>query len=142
MSAKVAEDAARNFDLAILEKGDLDLAMTYAHEDLTVREAPGLPYRRVYTGRRGLEQLMEDVGRWWEFLEPLDLTYIGVHSGLALARIAGPARLKVTGKEVDFLVTEWMTVRDGKVADVEVFYWDQAPLLEAVEQAARAAREG
>lgn len=77
-----------------------------------------------------------------EFLEPLDLTYIGVHSGLALARIAGPARLKVTGKEVDFLVTEWMTVRDGKVADVEVFYWDQAPLLEAVEQAARAAREG
>lgn len=65
MSAKVAEDAARNFDLAILEKGDLDLAMTYAHEDLTVREAPGLPYRRVYTGRRGLEQLMEDVGRWW-----------------------------------------------------------------------------
>jgi ketosteroid isomerase-like protein len=128
---KAAEEAVRNFDTAILEKGDLDLAMEYAHPDLTVREAPGLPYKNVYVGREGLTELMNDVGGVWEFLEPLKLTFRGVTPELALGRFEARARLTATGREVDFLVTEWVTVRDGKVADVEVFYWDQAPILEA-----------
>lgn len=128
---KAAEEAVRNFDTAILENGDLDLAMTYAHPDLTVREAPGLPYKGVYVGRQGLTELMNDVGGVWEFLEPLKLTFRGVTPELALGRFEARARLVATGREVDFLVTEWVTIRDGKVADVEVFYWDQAPILEA-----------
>jgi uncharacterized protein len=131
MTPKEAEDIVRKFDEAVVRSGDLDLAMEYAHDDLTVREAPGLPYNEVYTGRQGLTELMEDVGSWWEFLGDLELTYLGVTDTLVVARIEGPARIKATGREVDFLVTEWMTVRDGKVADVEVFYWDQEPLLEA-----------
>ena len=51
---RATEDVVRNFDTAILEKGDLDLAMEYAHDDLTVREAPGLPYKDVYVGGAGL----------------------------------------------------------------------------------------
>jgi hypothetical protein len=94
------------FDLAVLD-GDLDLVMQHAHADVAVREAPGLPYSKdTYVGRQGLVELMEVVGGWWEFL-------------------------KATGREVQFLVTEWMTVRDGKVADIEVFYFDEEPLLEA-----------
>jgi len=54
-----------------------------------------------------------------------------VTESLVVGRFEAPARLVATGREVDFLVTEWVTIRDGKVADVEVFYWDQAPILEA-----------
>jgi ketosteroid isomerase-like protein len=138
MTAKEAEDVVRKFDEATIG-GDLDLAMAYAHDDLLVREAPSLPYKEAYIGRQGPTELMQDVGSWWEFLGPLDLTYIGVSDALVVARIDGPARVNATGRDVQFLVTEWMTVRDGRVADVEVFYWDQEPLQEAARaQAAQA----
>jgi len=129
-ATKAAEETLRSFDTAILEKGDLDLAMEYAQPDLTVREAPGMPYKDVYTGRQGLTELMEDVGGVWEFLEPLRTSFRGVSPELALGRFEARARLTATGRELNFLVTEWVTLRDGKVADVEVFYFDQAPILE------------
>lgn len=135
-SAAEAEEIVRRFDTAVVEQGDLDLAMTWAHPDVTVREAPGLPYADVYTGREGLVKLMEDVGSWWEFSEPLSLNFTGVSPTLVIARIEGPATVKATGEQVHFLVTEWMTVRDGLLADVEVFYFDQRPLIEAARVAA------
>ncbi len=127
-----AVDVVRRFDGAVVDAGDLDLAMTFAHPDMTVREPPGLPYRGGYVGRQGLEELMEDFGAWWEILEPLTMRFMGVSDSLVAVRISSPrARLRATGREVPFLVTEWITVRDGKVADVEVFYYDQQPLIEA-----------
>jgi len=126
-----AEEIVRKFELAILEDGDLDKAMEYATPDLAVRMAPGLPYKEAYIGRQGLTDLMEDVASHWEFLGPVQTQYLGVSPTLVVARIEAPARVKATGRELHFLVTEWMTLRDGKVADVEVFYWDQEPLLEA-----------
>lgn len=135
---QAAEEVVRRFDAAVVDSGDLDLAMTFAHADMTVREPPGLPYRGGYVGRQGLEDLMEDFGTWWEIVEPLSMTFMGVTDSLVAVRISSPrARLRVTGREVPFLVTEWITVRDGKVADVEVFYFDQEPLIEAAEAAAR-----
>lgn len=141
MSAPTAADAeqvVRSFDEAVMDHGDLDLAMTFAHEDMTVREPPGLPYRGGYVGRRGLVALMEDFGTCWEILEPVSMTFTGVSPTLVAVRISSPrARLKATGREVPFLVTEWITVRDGRVADVEVFYYDQEPLIEAARVAAQ-----
>jgi uncharacterized protein len=126
-----ALDIVRNFDEAVVHAGDIDLAMTYAHPDFTVREAPGLPYQKVYTGRQGLVDLMTDVGSHWEFLEPLTMQFFaaGEDDDLVVSRVTSRARVRATGEEVAFLVTEWITVRDGKVSDVEPFYWDQAPLL-------------
>lgn len=128
---RAAEEVVRKFDTAIMEKGDFDLAMEYAHPDFTVREAPGLPYRGTYVGRQGLDELLEDVTRFHEFVGELKMSFRGVNEGLVVGRFEGRARLKATGEEVDFLVTEWVTVRDGKVADVEPFYYDQKPLLDA-----------
>ncbi len=129
-TAAEAEEIVRRFDTAVIG-GDLDRAMTWAHPDVTVREAPSLPYANVYTGREGLAQMNEDVAGWWEFKEPLSLQFIGVTPNLVIARIEGPVKVRATGEDVDFLVTEWMTVRDGLLADVEVFYFDQRPLMDA-----------
>jgi ketosteroid isomerase-like protein len=135
--AKAAEEVIRNFDTAVMVAGDFDLAMQYAHPDFTVRENPNLPYRGTYVGRPGLDELLEDVMHWFEFLEPLKMEFRGVDENLALGRFETRALIRSTGEEVDFLVTEWATLRDGKVADIEPFYYDQKPLLEA----ARAERE-
>jgi uncharacterized protein len=134
MTSEATDNAAETvlkFEAAIMEKGDFDLAMDHAHADFTIREAKNLPYGGTYVGRAGLDELMEDVARYWEFLDQPTITVFDVSESLAASRVEGRARLRQTGEEVDFLVTEWFTVRDGKVADVEAFYFDQKPLLDA-----------
>jgi ketosteroid isomerase-like protein len=130
-AAKAAEEVVRNFDTAVMEAGDFDLAMQYAHPDFTVRENPNLPYRGTYVGRQGLDELLEDVTYWFEFLAPVKMEFRGVDETLVIGRFETRARVRATGEEVDFLVVEMATVRDGKVADIEPFYYDQKPLLDA-----------
>ena len=134
-SAQQAQQLVAAFDHAIVVQSDYDLAMTYAHPDLTVRE----PFRDPYVGRTGLDELMGDVSRTWDFLEPLTMTFHGISPDLVVGRFEAPVRLKPTGHEMDLVVTEWVTLRDGKVQDVEVFYWDQAPVFDA--RAAHAAAD-
>lgn len=126
-----ALEAARRFEAAVLEDGDFALAMRYADPGLTVREAPGMPYRGTYRGEQGLHELMADVGAVWEFLAGPSITFhaSATDPQRVFTRVEGRARLRATGTEYDFLVTEWLTVADGRVRDIEVFYWDQAPAV-------------
>ncbi len=134
--AKSAEEVLRSFDTTILETGDFGAAMAFAHPDLTIREGPSLPYDDVYVGQEGLEKLVVDVGAYWEFLTPMEITFLGVNESLAIGRIkADRARLRHTGVETPYLAVEWATIRDGKIADFEVHYFDQKPLIDAGEAA-------
>jgi ketosteroid isomerase-like protein len=129
--AKTAEETVKSFSSALMQRGDIDGALTYAHDDFTLREAPGLPYGGVHVGREGLLKLMEEIGGLFEFLSAFDVTYYGVNDSLVITKITGSARVKATGQDVDWLVSEWYTVRDSKVVDIQMWYWDQAPVLEA-----------
>jgi len=75
---KAAAEGFRNFDLAVLG-GDLDRAMEHAHPDVTIREAPGLPYGGDFVGRDGIVELMTKVGAVWECPEPLSPKFIAVN---------------------------------------------------------------
>lgn len=132
-----ALEIVRKFESAVLDDGDFDLAMTYALPGLTVREAPGMPYRDVYEGREGLDLLMADVGAVWEFIDGPRISFEPAlyDPQCVFTRVEGRAILRATGVEYDFLVTERVTVRDGRVADIEVFYFDQAPAVLAASTA-------
>lgn len=121
-----------NFEHAALYERDFEKAMQFAHPDLTVREAPGLPYRGTYVGLEGQRQLLADVDRLFEFDGGAPkVEFRDAGDDLVIGRVTGKATLKATGREIDFLVVEFFTLRDGKLADIEVFYWDQAAILEA-----------
>jgi uncharacterized protein len=127
--AKAAEEVVRAMDTAILVDGDFDRAMEYAHRDYVIREAPGLPFGGDYRGRAGLDALLAAIGGHLEFVDGLRVTYHGIDGSTAIARLSGRALLLATGEEYDFLVVEWVTLREGKVAEVVPFYYDQAGLL-------------
>lgn len=128
-----ALEVARRFESAVLVDGDLDAAMDFAHPELTIREPPGMPYENCYVGRQGLEGLLNDVGGVWNFLDGPHISFhASAHDASRIfTRVEGRAVLVGTEVERQFLVTEWLTVRDGMVTDIEVFYWDHAPILAA-----------
>src|SRR5690625_3877753 len=121
MTKLSALEIVRRFDEAVMYDGDFDKAMQYAHEDFKVREAPGLPYQREYVGRQGLEDLLRDVTAHWEFLYPDFMVFYaaGTDDTLVVYRVTTRAKIRATGEEFPFLVTEWITVQDGKVIDDE-----------------------
>lgn len=123
------------FEQAALYERDFEKAMQFAHHDLTVREAPSLPYRGTYVGLEGQRQLLSDVDRLFEFEGGAPkVEFRDAGDDLVIGRVTGNATLRATGKQIEFLVVEFFTIRDGKLADIEVFYWDQADLLEAGRQ--------
>jgi uncharacterized protein len=130
--SEAAVRTVKAFEKAALYERDFEAAMEFAHPDLTVREAPGLPYRGTYVGLEGQRQLLADVDALFEFDGGAPhVEFRGVGDDLVLGRVTGRATLRATGREIDFLVVEFFTLRDGKVADIEVFYWDQVDIIEA-----------
>lgn len=122
-------EVVRQFEHHALYERDFEAAMRYAHPDLTVREAPSLPYRGTYVGLAGQRQLLADVDAIWAFDgDAIDSEFFAAAGGLVVSRVTGRATLRATGQAVDFLVVELFTVRDGRVADIEVYYYDQEPL--------------
>jgi len=121
-------DVVVAFENAIIHAGDPRAAMRYASPDFTVREAPSTPYRAPIVGYEGLLQLREDVTRLCEFEGAAQTEYYLARPGLVVGRVKRQARLRSTREPFNFLVTEWITVADGLVRDVEVFYFENAPL--------------
>ncbi len=127
-------EVVENFEHAALYERNFEKAMQYAHPDLTVREAPSLPYRGTYVDLRGQYQLLADVDELWEFEGGApEVTFWDAGDGLVVSKVTGRATLRATDEVVDFNVVELFTVRDGLLADIEVYYWDAAPLLRAGE---------
>lgn len=124
-------EIVRAFDDAVNYEADFDKAMRYAHADVVIRESRYFPYRAPYVGKQGLVNLMEDVEKWWDFPQPYAFTFYAINANLVIGRVTGPAVVRATGVAVDFNVTEWFTLVDKRIADIEVFYFDAAPLLDA-----------
>ncbi len=135
MSDRLSDlEVAVAFEHAVIHEGDIKKAMTYARPDFEVREAPSTPYRSPIVGEAGLRQLREDVNRICECDGEAETEYYLARPGLVVGRIRRNAKLRVTGEPFNFWVTEWITVVDGLVADVEVFYFENAPLAAAAQQ--------
>ncbi|MGE0306358.1 MAG: hypothetical protein AB7Q27_11420 [Acidimicrobiia bacterium] len=128
------------FEHTIIYDKDPVAAMRYASPDFTVREAPSTPYRAPIVGYNGLVQLREDIGRLCEVEGEAETEYFLARPGLVVGRIRRQARLRSTGEPFNFLVTEWITVEDGLVRDVEVFYFENAPLARCADQLAAEGR--
>lgn len=133
-------EVVKQFEHHAMYERDFEAAMRFAHPDLVVREAPSLPYRGEYVGIEGQHQLLADVDEIWEFDGGAPaMEFHDAGDDVVVSRVTGQATLRATGQQVDFDVVEWFILRDGKLAEINVYYWDAAPLLAAawVENARR-----
>lgn len=127
-------EVAVAFEHTLIHGKDLEGAMAYASPDVRVREAPSTPYRSPIVGYEGLRRLREDVEALVEIEGEAETEYYLARPGLVVGRIRRNARLRSTGEPFEFLVTEWITVEGGLVTDIEVFYFENAPLVRCAEE--------
>jgi ketosteroid isomerase-like protein len=93
--------------------------------DVTLHQAPGLPYSGVWQGPEGIERFMAVMGEMWERMEFLEQRrFVDGQQVVITNRVRLTARR--TGRELDTRIVQEMTVRDGRIREIRPYYWDPA----------------
>jgi ketosteroid isomerase-like protein len=111
--------------------GDMDDVLSLLADDVVVHEAPSLPYPGDHRGKDGFLKLAATFLEVWEFSSPLDLEILPAGEDRVLALVRFDVRAKPTGTSLTLRTAEIYTIRDGKIADLIVHYWDTAAIVEA-----------
>jgi hypothetical protein len=126
---------------------NLDLLHTFAKEvaaknhdglrailasDVVVHEAPTLPYGGDHHGPEAFIKLFETVQSTWKFTEAFRYTYYVSDPDTVNLMVEVDSIAAATGKPLRLRLAEIFTIRDGQIAELDVYYWDTAAMLEAL----------
>ncbi len=100
--------------------------------EVVLHQAPGLPFTGTGTwrGRDGMERFLARFSEVWESMDFLDQQHWGDGDTLVV-RNRVRFRARATGREVETLILQLITVKDGRMLECRPFYWDPAAIAEA-----------
>jgi ketosteroid isomerase-like protein len=129
-----AVETVRRFTAA-LAAGDVTTCLELLHPDNVFDEAAGLPFGGDYSGHEGFIRLLKDVGRLFEV--KLSAPQVSDAGDCVLVRLTGTFTARATGRTLETPVVDLYTVRDGRVARVDVFYKDTRAMADLCAEAGR-----
>jgi ketosteroid isomerase-like protein len=130
----VASDAMKvveRFEELFME-GDLQAVLEVVAEDIVTYEAPSLPYAGEHVGHDGWLHLAEAFNATWEPTGELHCEFLDCGHNVVAARVELDVVARATGKPVQLRIAEFHKVRDGKIQETTIYYWDTAAMLDAL----------
>jgi ketosteroid isomerase-like protein len=112
-------------------RGDMDEILSLLSPDIVVHEAPSLPYPGDHQGHDGFLRLADAFNSVWEIVSDLDLTFMDAGEAHVVVLVAFDVVTRSTGVPLRLRLVEVYTVRDGRIADLDVYYRDTAAIVEA-----------
>ncbi|WP_309111257.1 nuclear transport factor 2 family protein [Saccharothrix sp.] len=98
--------------------------------DVVLHQAESLPYGGVWRGHDGMERFFLRMSRTWERFDLVEQEFLTRTSPLVvLTRVH--ARVRATGRELEFPILQVITVEDGRITEVRPFYWDTGTIAAA-----------
>lgn len=104
-----------------ISSGDLEGAAALLHDELVIHEPPGLPYGGDYHGPAGFVELMGRINEAFEPSPAGPVEYLG-DGDPVLVRLVGRFASRATGQSVEMPIVELHYVRDGKIAELDIYY--------------------
>lgn len=102
--------------------------------EVTLHQAPGLPYSGTWRGPEGIERFMAVMGEAWQSMEFLDQRcFIQGESVVVTNRVRLVARS--TGQALDTRIVQEMTMREGRIHEIRPYYWEPAAVSAALQPA-------
>jgi ketosteroid isomerase-like protein len=113
------------------QRGDWDLLQQTSHADLVITQPPEVPDAKTYSGPHALADAAADWPSQWENFTQELVELIDVDDERVISVTRHHGRGAESGIEMDFTVAYLLTLRDSKLARLDMFFSrDQA--LEAV----------
>lgn len=107
-------------------KGDLVTALSLMADDIAVIEPPYLPYGATYRGKAQFQDLLQKIN------EHADLAALKIEAVVAegdTVFVTLQIGDRKTGKPLQ--LAERSRVRDGKIVEMKIFYFDAGSMIEA-----------
>ena len=124
-------DLARRFHDAVVS-GDIDAVRDCVSDDFVLHEPPSLPYGGDYHGHEESARLGAVLSEVWEGTDNVEVTLLDAGDDRVLSLVEGDVVARATGTPVSLRIAEIHTIRDGKIVDARVFYWDTAEVVKAM----------
>jgi uncharacterized protein len=120
-----------------VEERDLRTYLAAWHPEVVIREPGSLPYGGEYRGLEGVRRHAAGFMQTWEALQPRDerkLNAIFIDAGdHVIARWRLKARVPDGEGTLDMPMVGVYKLRDGKLVEAQMFYWDTAAVLRFLE---------
>ncbi len=123
-------DLIRNFEDKFVE-GNIACVLSMLTDDITVHECSNVPYPGDHVGKDAFLELAKAFGSVWDIRAPLDLEILPAGDDKVLVLVGIAVIAKATGRPLRLRIAEIHTIRDGKIADIAVYYWDNVEMMEA-----------
>jgi uncharacterized protein len=115
-----ARSVVENFVVAFGE-GRLEDALAMLHDDFVIHAAGDVPYSGDYVGAEGFRELITRMMAVLELTPSTDTQYLLDGETVAIYyRLRFTAR--ASGESIEMPASEVFTVRDGLIAELDVFY--------------------
>ena len=122
-AAKILETIYAN-----MRQGDWDAVQAMLSDDFKVVEPESLPFGGIWEGKDALQRLFPAVMQCFENPAPVTKEVIG---GVEWASciVDFTVTSKKTGKRFTMTVSEVGRIQDGKLAELQIHYFDTAAML-------------
>lgn len=111
---------------AAASSGNLAGALACMADDIVVIEPPYLPYGGIYRGKAEFQKLFALIGEHGD-LSTVKMNYAVAEGDKVFVSLGFVDRK--TGKRMDLV--EQSIVRDGKIVEMKIFYFDAGSMIEA-----------
>ena len=112
---------------AALTRGDIDATLSYVADDLVLREPAFLPYGDIYHGKAGMVAAVEKITKYLD-VSRVETRYLVADGDRVFGVVSVPDSR--SGEYV--LLAEESLVRDGKVAEMTIFFHEARSLAAPV----------
>jgi ketosteroid isomerase-like protein len=128
--SKANVEVVERFEHAFV-RGDMDEVLSLLAPDIVVHEAPSLPYPGDHRGHDGFLALADAFNGVWQITSPLELTFLDAGEDRVVVLVRFDVEARATGRPLTLRLAEIYTLRERKIADLDIYYRDTAAIVEA-----------
>jgi hypothetical protein len=90
-----------------------------------------MPYGGDHVGHEGFKAVSDAMNATWRITDGLEMSFVDFRSDQVICLVSWLGESLHTGRSVPMRMVEFFRLVDGKIAEVTLFYWDTAEIVEA-----------
>jgi uncharacterized protein len=108
-----------------------DAVLDCLHPDVVIHIPPSMPYGGDHIGHAGFLRMGEAMNATWRITGGLDMSFADLADDEVVCFVSFVGESRHTDRTVPMRMVERYRLLDGKIVEIELFYWDTAAIVEA-----------